>query len=213
MLGQKGFDIHLSRFVHPNSPSMKCSIECFGQSIINNLLCTIHASFSHQCSFEIHYLHHNTVCTPNDCVLFVHVKLTFVALLSGTICVDGSSPIFVFGAVNWTEPEFIIDSSWWWGWCSTHYRWRHCHTDCTPEEEESWGTLLLLQTCVEESNIILCQGANHLTFSRGREGVDPPFLSYIRDLLRTFRFSCSCRHNYVEKSNITLWNLHGLLFF
>ena len=38
---------------------------------------------------------------PNDGILFVHVKLTFVALpVSGTVLVDGSSSIFIFGAVN-----------------------------------------------------------------------------------------------------------------
>ena len=33
------------------------------------------------------------------CVLLV--KLAFVALLSGTVWLDGSSPIFIFAAVNY----------------------------------------------------------------------------------------------------------------
>ena len=36
----------------------------------------------------------------NDCVLFVLVKVAFLALHSGIVRVDGSSPIFIFGAVN-----------------------------------------------------------------------------------------------------------------
>ena len=48
----------------------------------------------------------STFCTTsrlvptNDCLLFVHVKLVFVTLLSGTVWVDGSSPIFICRATN-----------------------------------------------------------------------------------------------------------------
>ena len=33
--------------------------------------------------------------------LFLFVELAFVTLLSGTVCVYGSSPIFSFGVVNY----------------------------------------------------------------------------------------------------------------
>ena len=36
----------------------------------------------------------------NDCVLFVLVFLAFEALHSGTVWLDGYSPVFVFGVVN-----------------------------------------------------------------------------------------------------------------
>ena len=39
----------------------------------------------------------------NGCVLSVLVKLAFVALFSGTVWVDGSSSIFIFGAGNVTS--------------------------------------------------------------------------------------------------------------
>ena len=46
----------------------------------------------------------------NDCVLFVLVKVAFVALLSGAIWVDSSSPIFIFGAVNCCEVmNFVLN--------------------------------------------------------------------------------------------------------
>ena len=43
----------------------------------------------------------NPLSAPaNDCVLFVQAKLAFEALLSGTVRMGNSSPIFIFGAVN-----------------------------------------------------------------------------------------------------------------
>ena len=42
----------------------------------------------------------------NDYVLFVLVKLAFVALLSG---VDGSGPILIFGLVNFPSLSLSLD--------------------------------------------------------------------------------------------------------
>ena len=43
----------------------------------------------------------NSLSAPaNDCVLFVQAKLAFEALLSGTVRMGNSSPIFIFGAVK-----------------------------------------------------------------------------------------------------------------
>ena len=36
----------------------------------------------------------------NECVLFILVKLAFVALLSGAVWVDGSSPVFIIKAAS-----------------------------------------------------------------------------------------------------------------
>ena len=97
-------------FIHPDSPIRKCSNECFGQSIINNLSNTVF--FKDACDFsnpKNTAVKKSTVsissrfARANDCVLFILVKVVFVALLSGNVWVYGSS---TFRAVNMTKGNF-----------------------------------------------------------------------------------------------------------
>ena len=56
--------------------------------------------YKKQCNKEIHFRNHIAVCT-RLCLLFILAELAFVALLSGTVWVDSSSPIsFILGAMN-----------------------------------------------------------------------------------------------------------------
>ena len=48
----------------------------------------------------------------NDCELFVLVKLALVALFSGAVWVDGSSLIFIFGAIKGKKIIFLGFRNW-----------------------------------------------------------------------------------------------------
>ena len=83
--------------------------ECFGQSLSTDNTIVLH----NVCNF-ISSKKQSIICITSrfspasDCILFVLVKIAFVALLSGTVCGEGSNPIFNFGAVCYIViPKFI----------------------------------------------------------------------------------------------------------
>ena len=97
-------------YLYPNDPRRQCAND---SSVLNNLLLTIfmallflhkiHVTISHPINYAIKksIVRITARFAPaNDCVLFVLLKLVFVALPSGTVWVDVPSPSVVSGVAN-----------------------------------------------------------------------------------------------------------------